>query len=128
MKNPFHHSMIAAFCNWYNGKKGVKYDFKPVDARKIDDIYNRLIAYWNAKNPGKVPQTLEFITYFQHFLDKIPELHPWLYNNLDLKTLESKTQVLLASIISGNKVSQPEKSIQTRLNLLDAITNGHANG
>ena len=127
MKNPFHNNMIAVFCQWYSNKKGVKYDFKPMDAKKIDGIYGRLQTYWATKNPGKMPTQVEFCTYFQHFLDKIPELHPWLYNNLDLKTLESKTQILLASIISGNKVSQPE-SIQTRLNLVDAITNGHANG
>jgi len=124
MKNPFHNNMIAVFCQWYSNKKGVKYDFKPMDARKIDDIYGRLQAYWDTKNPGKMPTQVEFCTYFEHFLDKIPEVHPWLYNNLDLKTLESKTQVLLASIISGNKVQQPEKSIQTRLDLLDTITNG----
>ncbi len=124
MKNPFHNTMIAVFCQWYSNKKGVKYDFKPMDARKIDDIYGRLQTYWDAKNPGKMPTQVEFCTYFEHFLDKIPEVHPWLYNNLDLKTLECKTQVLLASIITGNKVSQPEKCIQTRLDLLNTITNG----
>jgi len=124
MKNPFHTNMIAVFCQWYLNHKGIKYDFKAVDARKIDEIYKRLLAYWNTKKTDKIPTQIEFSTYFEHFLNKIPEVHPWLYNNLDLKTLESKTQMLLAAIITGNKVSQPEKSIQTRLNLLNTITNG----
>jgi hypothetical protein len=133
MKNPFHTEMIATFCNWYSKAKGIRYNFLSIDARKIDELYAVLRAHWDEKRPDKPPSCLEFQEYFLHFLDYIPRLHKWLFANLDLKNIASKAQIIIALIednrrgaTSGGQDARTPyapKDLQTRLELLNAMTN-----
>ena len=132
MKNPFHTEMIATFCNWYGKAKGIRYNFLSIDARKIDELYAVLRAHWDEKRPDKPPSCLEFQEYFLHFLDYIPRLHKWLFANLDLKNIASKAQIIIALIEdnrrggadgSGRAARTPTPDLQTRLELLNAMTN-----
>ena len=131
MKNPFHTEMIATFCNWYSKAKGIRYNFLSIDARKIDELYAVLRAHWDEKRPDKLPSNIEFQEYFLHFLDYIPRLHKWLFANLDLKNIASKAQILIAMIENnrrgaterGQAAGSPMPDLQTRLELLNAMTN-----
>ena len=132
MKNPFHTEMIATFCNWYSKAKGIRYNFLSIDARKIDELYAVLRAHWDEKRPDKPPSCLEFQEYFLHFLDYIPRLHKWLFANLDLKNIASKAQIIIALIEdnrrggadgSGRAARAPTPDLQTRLELLNQMTN-----
>lgn len=133
MKNPFHTEMIATFCDWYSKAKFVRYNFMAIDARKIDDIYAILRAHWDEKRPEKPPSCKEFQEYFRHFLEYIPHLHKWLFDNLDLKNIASKAQIVIGLIEdrrrgadgSGRAARTPTapKDLQTRLELLNQMTN-----
>ena len=128
MKNPFHTEMIATFCDWYRAKKGFKYNFMSIDARKIDDLYAVLRAHWDEVRPDKPPSCIEFQEYFRHFLDYIPHVNKWLFANLDLKNIASKAQIVIGLIVDKQNggAQRPEpapKDIQTRLELLNMMAN-----
>ena len=131
MKNPFHTEMIATFRDWYSKTKFVRYNFKAIDARKIDDIYAILRAHWDEKRPEKPPSCTEFQEYFRHFLEYIPRLHKWLFDNLDLKNIASKAQIVIGLIEDnrrgaeerGRAARTPTPDLQTRLELLNQMTN-----
>lgn len=82
---------------------------------------------------GLEPTCKEFQEYFRHFLEYIPHLHKWLFANLDLKNIASKAQIIIALIednrrgaTSGGQDARTPyapKDLQTRLELLNAMTN-----
>ncbi len=133
MKNPFHTEMIATFCDWYSKAKGIRYNFLSIDARKIDELYAVLRAHWDEKRPEKPPSCKEFQEYFRHFLEYIPHLHKWLFDNLDLKNIASKAQIVIGLIEDNRRGAEERgraartptapKDLQTRLELLNQMTN-----
>ena len=130
MKNPFHSEMIATFCDWYRTTKGFKYNFLGIDARKIDDIHSILRGHWNEVRPGVEPTCKAFIEYFRHFLEYIPHLHKWLFDNLDLKNIASKAQIVIGLIVEKQNGGRADRTPTTapndlnqRLELLNIITN-----
>ena len=130
MKNPFHTEMIATFCAWYKEVKGIRYNFLGIDARKIDDIYTVLRSHWDEVRPGLEPTCKAFMEYFRHFLEYIPHLHKWLFDNLDLKNIASKAQIVIGliqdrqrNVGEKSRTATAPKDLNQRLQLLNLTIN-----
>lgn len=96
--------MKEVFMSYYRKNKEAEYYWNVVDAVHL----NKIISILRTASPN-----CEITPTFEVILDKLQNINPWVYSNLTISILSSKMNIIIASMLGGNKYKQ---EILSRLN------------
>ena len=113
-----HKEVIAAFVEFYEQKKGVKYRFNGgKDGNATKAIILGIRHQWNQTH-GEEPTKENILVAFRWMLDNLP---PWVFDNLSLSVFNSQFNQIVSY---GKSKSQPKQSTSEALEILNSRHKG----